>query len=285
MSQDFVSIHRVLEKSSRFLADRGVPSPKCDAEWIVSSVLNRSRMELFLNYEEILKEEKLDQIRKLVVSRGKRIPLQHLLKTVDFAELSLICDSRALIPRQETEQLVEILTQIISPSFKGNIMDLGTGSGAIIIALCHVLPNARGFGLERSKEALSLARENINHCKMESRIELMEFDWYTDELPSVGVDLLVSNPPYLDQHEWASAQEEVTKHDPYDALVSKNQGTSDFLKVIEVAAKNLKEGGILALEFGHKHADIAEEAMAGNFKTKIYKDYNQRRRFSVAIKL
>ena len=70
MSQDFVSIHRVLEKSSRFLADRGVPSPKCDAEWIVSSVLNRSRMELFLNYEEILKEEKLDQIRKLVVSRG-----------------------------------------------------------------------------------------------------------------------------------------------------------------------------------------------------------------------
>ena len=120
MSQDFVSIHRVLEKSSRFLADRGVPSPKCDAEWIVSSVLNRSRMELFLNYEEILKEEKLDQIRKLVVSRGKRIPLQHLLKTVDFAELSLICDSRALIPRQETEQLVEILTQIISPSFKGN---------------------------------------------------------------------------------------------------------------------------------------------------------------------
>jgi release factor glutamine methyltransferase len=285
MPQEPISIHQVLEKSSQFLANRGVPSSKCDAEWIVSKVLNRPRMELYLNYEEILNEKQLDKIRKLVVSRGKRIPLQHLLKTVDFAGLSLICDHRALIPRHETEQLVEILTQTISPSFAGNIMDLGTGSGAIIIALCNLLPNAQGFGLEKSKRALSLAKENICLCKMDDRIELLEFDWYEDELPVNEVDILVSNPPYLDQCEWENAEEEVRLHDPFNALVSENKGTADFLKVIELASKKLNKGGILALEFGDKHAEIAQEAMDGMFKIKICKDYCQRRRFSIAIKL
>jgi len=285
MPQNPISIHRVLERSSQFLANRGVPSSKCDAEWIVSKVLNRSRMELYLNYGEILSDDKLDQIRELVVSRGKRVPLQHLLKTIDFAGVSLICDPRALIPRQETEQLVEILTQTISPSFDGNIMDLGTGSGAIIIALCHLLPNARGFGLERCPKALSLAKENIAQCKLDGRIELLGFDWHEGELPNIKVDLMVSNPPYLDQHEWVSAEEEVKLHDPYDALVSENKGTSDFLRVIELASKKLKSGGILALEFGNNHADIAFAAMAGEFKVKIWRDYSQRRRFSVAIKL
>jgi len=285
MLQDTISIRRVLEKSSQFLAERGVSSSKCDAEWIVSKVLNRPRMELFLNYGEILNEQQLDQIRKLVVSRGKRIPLQHILKTVDFAGFSLICDPRALIPRQETEQLVEILTQTISPSFEGYIMDLGTGGGAIIIALCILLPNVRGLGLEKSKSALSLAKENILQYQLDSRIDLLEFDWHTDELPTIEVDLLVSNPPYLDQSEWDTAEEEVKLHDPYISLVSENKGTKDFLRIIELAAKKLKKGGILALEFGHKHAEIAQEAMAGKFKVKIWRDNCQRRRFAIAIKL
>jgi release factor glutamine methyltransferase len=285
MSLNLISINRVLERSSQFLANRGVSSSKCDAEWIVSKVLNRSRMELYLNYGEILNEEKLDQIRKLVVARGRRVPLQHLLKTVDFAGLSLICDHRALIPRQETEQLVEILTQTISPSFGGNIMDLGTGSGAIIIALCHLLPNAQGFGLEKCKKAISLAKENVIQCKLDGRIELLEFDWNEGELPDIEVDLLVSNPPYLDQLEWITAEEEVKLHDPYDALVSENKGTSDLLRVIELASRKLNTGGILALEFGCNHADIAVAAMEGVFKVKICRDYSQRRRFSIAIKL
>ena len=129
MVKKILTILEVIEKSSEYLKKKGVPSAKCDVEWIVSSVLKRPRMELFLNYEEVLPQKPLDQIRQLVLSRGKRVPLQHLLGTVQFGGLSLISDSRALIPRPETERLVEVLVNRLSESFKGSIFDLGTGLG------------------------------------------------------------------------------------------------------------------------------------------------------------
>jgi len=284
MVKKILTILEVIEKSSEYLKKKGVPSAKCDVEWIVSSVLKRPRMELFLNYEEVLPQKPLDQIRQLVLSRGKRVPLQHLLGTVQFGGLSLISDSRALIPRPETERLVEILVNRLSESFKGSIFDLGTGSGAIVLSLCHSLPNSKGFGLEKCKRALSLANENILHCKMENRVKALHYDWEVDKLPEIEIGLIVSNPPYLDITEWESAETEVKQYDPLGALVSKNQGTFDFLQIINLASAKLSKGGILALEFGASHADVALNAMKVLFDVEILKDYNQCRRYAFGTK-
>lgn len=284
MVDKLLTINEVLKKSSDFLTEKGVPSPKSDAEWIVASQLNRSRMDLFLNYGEVLSEQQLNQIRKLIISRGKRIPLQHLLGKVQFCNLSLTCDSRALIPRPETEELVEILLNRIPASYNGNIVDLGTGSGAILLALCSSLPNSLGFGLEKCANAISLAKENILACGLNQSVSVSKFNWLTDELPDTDIGLIVSNPPYLSKEEWQVAEPEVRDFDPYEALVSSDAGLDDLLRIIGLAKAKLKTGGFLALEFGIAHAEIIERAAVDSFHVEIIRDIQQHRRFAVCIK-
>ena len=187
----------VLDKSSEFLRMKGVPSPKCDSEWIISSVLEKKRLELYLKPDEILSEEAIGKIRAMVVMRGKRIPLQHILQSVNFAGILLKCDRRALIPRPETESLVDHVLGRVPKSFEGNILDLGIGSGAILIALCLSLEQASGIGLDSSEDALALAEENIITQGLEKRIHLRKFDWHVDDLSQIDANLIISNPPYL----------------------------------------------------------------------------------------
>ena len=152
-SREFLTCLEILRKSSEFLARKGVPSPKCDSEWIVSSVLQKKRMDLYLQPDDILKEEDLVQIREMVVRRGKREPLQHILGNVNFTGLIMKCDHRALVPRPETETLIEHILGRIPKSFDGKILDLGTGSGAILFALCSSLVSASGIGIDKSERA------------------------------------------------------------------------------------------------------------------------------------
>jgi release factor glutamine methyltransferase len=284
MATKLLTINEVLKKSSEFLTEKGVPSPKSDTEWLVASLLNCSRIDLFLNYEEVLSEQQLNQIRKLVISRGKRIPLQHLLGKVPFCNLSLSCDSRALIPRPETEELVEVLLNRIPSSYKGNIVDLGTGSGAILLALCSSLPNCFGFGLEKCAKAISLAKENILACGLTSRVSVSEFNWVTDKLPNINVDIIISNPPYLSKEEWQIAEPEVRDFDPYEALVSNDAGLYDLLQIIKIAKAKLSKGGYLALEFGVEHAEKIESAAIDSFSVEIIRDLQKQRRFALCIK-
>ena len=282
---EFLTCLEVLNKSSEFLSAKGVASPKCDSEWIVSSILQKKRMELYLYPDEIIGEKELKEIRSFVVRRGKREPLQHILGNVNFAGLNIKCDKRALIPRPETETLVEHILQRIDPSYDGIILDMGTGSGAILAALCFSLPSSSGIGIDYSQEALSLAGENLKALSLLNRTQLRQLDWNIQKVKEEMVGLVVSNPPYLNADEWKSAETEVKEYDPKAALVAEEKGFSELRKIIGVSAKVLASGGMLALEFGVSHADQIEEALSIEFKeVEILKDLSHYRRFSIAIK-
>ena len=135
MSDNIISFLEIINLSTEYLTKKGVPNPKCDVEWIVSSVTNKKRVELYLNFENPVEKQQKNEIRKLIIDRGKRKPLQHILGKVNFAGYELKCDERALIPRPETEYLTELIMDRLEKNFCGKILDLGTGSGAIIITL------------------------------------------------------------------------------------------------------------------------------------------------------
>ena len=282
---EFLTCLEVLTKSSEFLGSKGVPSAKCDSEWIVSSILKTKRMNLYLYPDEIIGEEKLDEIRSMIMRRGKREPLQHILGSVNFAGLVLKCDGRALIPRPETETLVEHILHRLPPSFDKAILDIGTGTGAILAALCSSLPSSSGVGLDQSEEALSLARENLKALNLQSRTQVRKLDWNLQKVSEEGVGLIVSNPPYLKTEEWESAETEVKAHDPKIALIAGEDGFSELKKIIDISAAVLPSGGMFALEFGISHADKISESLSGKFEDiEILKDLSHYRRFPLQEK-
>jgi release factor glutamine methyltransferase len=282
---EFLTCLEVLNKSSDFLRAKGVPSPKCDSEWIISSTLSKKRMELYLYPDEIIGEENLKEIRALIIRRGKREPLQHILGNVNFAGLILKSDKRALIPRPETETLVEQILHRVPSSFDGTILDMGTGSGAILAALCYSLPSSSGIGIDKSEKALSLASENLQALNLQTRIKLHKLDWHLPKVMDKSVDLIVSNPPYLKAEEWEKAENEVKIHDPKVALVAEDNGFSELRKIISISARMLSSGGLIALEFGVSHADQIAECLSSDFEDiEILKDLSHYRRFAIAKK-
>ena len=240
----------ILEKSRRFLEEKGGESARLDSEHILASALNCKRLDLYLQYDRPLSETQLATIRPLLRRRSRREPLQYILGTVEFFDTSLAVDRRALIPRPETEQFVErILAKIKRPPKR--IVDLGTGCGAIAIALTSHYPRASLTAVDLSDKALDLARENIAASGLEDRIEVLQSDWY-DAIEG-AYDLIVSNPPYLSEEEWRSAQVEVREFEPRAALVAPKGGLADLETILIGAPPYLKPDGVVALETGIAH--------------------------------
>ena len=283
MKNKLYTILDVIKLSTDFLSKKGVPNSKCDAEWIISNTINLKRVELYLNYENIVSQDDLDSIRKDIVKRGKRIPLQHILGKVNFAGNEIICDSRALVPRNETEQLTEIIQKELSSNFTGKILDLGVGSGVILITLCKAFPQSRGLGVDKSDLAISLANENIELNKL-TNVELKFFDWEKEVL-NEKFDLIISNPPYLSQDEWKISEPEVKDYDPKIALVANDDGLADLKKIITISQNHLVKNGLLALEIGHNQDKELIKVLEPSFREiKNIKDYGGKNRFLVAKK-
>lgn len=279
-----LTILEVITKSSEYLERKGVQNHKIDAEWLVAYSLKCKRMELYLRYNEVLEPNILEQIKALVMQRGRRIPLQHILGEVQFAGLCLKSDSRALVPRCETEYLVDFLLTKLTAEFNGRIADLGCGSGAILLSLCKLMPDASGCGYDNSENALSLANENLVLNNLCDRINFKAFDWNSDMKLGENFDLIVSNPPYLTVQEWTIAEPEVKIHDPRKALVAEKNGFSDIERIIAIAKYSLNSKGFLALEFGCTQADDVKNALSKDFNVEIIKDQFLVRRFAFAVK-
>lgn len=281
-----LTILEVVRRTTDFLAQSGVPNPRLDAEWIMAHSLNVRRMDLYLQFERPLNETELAPIRELVRRRGIREPLQHVLGFVDFAGLRIACDERALIPRPETEELIEILKAALASSPPAYILDLGTGSGVLALALAKCFPEANVLAVDASEEALDLARENAIVNNLIERVRFRRSNWFADLVESEEdpFDLIVSNPPYLSQEEWACTEPEVREHDPKSALVAKKNGCADLLAILENALGYLCPGGLLAMESGEAHHDLlAEQATAAGYvDSRGLKDLAKRPRFFLA---
>lgn len=282
MNKVSLSFLDIINRSAEYLKKRGVPNPKCDVEWIVGSITGKKRVELYLSFEDPVDEIYQNKIRELIIDRGKRIPLQHILGKVNFAGNDLFCDNRALIPRPETEYLTELINERIKKGFEGEVLDLGTGCGAILITLCIENKNCKGIGLDKSSKAIDLAKKNAQFHKLQN-IKFGLFDW-TEQKLSRKYDIIVSNPPYLTNQEWENSEDEVKFFDPKTALVS-DRGISDLIKVIDHAKYSLSDGGLLALEIGFDQKKYLVDEMKDLFsQIEVIKDFTNKERFILAKK-
>jgi release factor glutamine methyltransferase len=250
----------VLQSSTEFFKKRKIDNPRLNAEHLLAHVLGRTRMELYLEFERKLLESELAPLRDLVRRRGEGEPLQHLLGTVEFCGQTFLCDKRAMVPRPETEQLVELLeAEVRSQKSALSIVDVGTGSGVIALSLAKKFPEAEVFAVDVSEEALSLARENAERLGFGARVQFLKSDLLADV--AGAFDLIVANLPYVAAQDRHLLSREVL-HDPEIALFGGSNGEEMLRALIEQAPSRLKPGGLLALEIGLGQADALLELLA-----------------------
>ena len=240
-----------LRKSADFLARKGLERPRLEAEHVFAAALGLKRLDLYLQFERPLTAEEEARLRGLIVRRGNREPLQHVAGRTDFRSLTLRCDRRALIPRPETEELVDLALALFPADRAVRVLDLGTGTGAIALALAAERPGWKVAAVDRSEDALALARENAEACRLASRVDFGRSDWFSEVRDRY--DLIVSNPPYLTETELASAEPEVREHDPRSALVAAEEGLADLRRILTGAVEFLGPGGWVILETGVDH--------------------------------
>jgi len=263
MPPGMLTLLEVLERTADYFAQRSVPQPRLQAELLMAHALGCKRLGLFLQFDRPLPEELLAALRPLVRRRAAREPLQYILGPTPFHELTLRTDRRALIPRPETEELVEHVIARRPPNCT-RILDLGTGTGAIALSLARALPEARVVAVDASPDALSLARENATACGLDGRVEFVQGDWFAGIDGSF--DIIVSNPPYLTEEEWATAEPEVREHEPRGALVAADAGLADLARIVHDAHPRLNPAGLLALETGiAHHAPLARLAASRGY--------------------
>jgi len=211
-------------------------------------------------------EEELEIIRPLVRRRSQREPLQYILGHVDFSGLKIKVDKRALIPRPETEFLIEKIKDKLSSKSPLRILDLGTGSGAIALALAKCFSEANVTAIDASQDALALTSENIQSLGFSDRVKPLFSTWYDAVRPTSDFDLIISNPPYLTLLEVNQAMPEVNKHEPLSALIADDNGLKDIKIIISQAKKYLAPHGIVALETGeNQHEAIKAIASSCGF--------------------
>ena len=278
-----LTVLEVIKKTTEFFAAKGIESPRLNAEQLVGHALRLQRMQLYLQFERSLTDAELEAIRPLVRRRGAREPMQYIIGETDFFDLKLKVDRRALIPRPETELLLELVTarQITPPD---TILDLGTGSGAIALGLARYFPAAAVTAVDLSAEALALARENAAAAGLAERVTLVRSNWFADVPPALRFDLIVANPPYLSAEETAETAPEVKAHEPAAALTAAEGGLGDLRAILAGAPRFLTAGGWLALETGiTQHPELARLAAEAGFKrTESLPDLTGRDRFLFA---
>ena len=254
----------VLQSTTAYFKKRKIDNPRLNAEHLLAHVLGRKRLDLYLEFERELTESELVPLRDLVRRRGEGEPLQHLLGTVEFCGHTFLCDSRALVPRPETEELVELLkSEVRDP--ESEILDVGTGSGVIALTLATEFPEAKISGIDISEDALALARENAARLDLRDRVRFFK----SNLLENVdGVfDLIVANLPYIAAQDRHTLSREVL-HDPEVALFAGGQGDELVRELIGQAPARLRPGGMLALEIGLGQS----EALLSILAEKNYRD-------------
>jgi release factor glutamine methyltransferase len=251
----------VVRNVARELDEAGVPSPRVDAEHLVAHVLGLSRSQLYAS-DVAIDQEQDSKLRTLVQRRVRREPLAYVLREWGFRRLVLAVDRRALIPRPETEVVVERCLALIGDVDEPRVLDVGAGSGAIALAIADEHPGAHVVAVDRAEDALALARVNLDRTGVNERVELVHGHLLAGvEGP---FDLVVSNPPYVLPDEFESLQPEIRLYEPKDALVGEGVGEEIARRARDV----LRPGGWIVLE----SADGGSEALLSALEGLGYED-------------
>lgn len=251
--QETWTVLKVLNWTKEYLAGKGVENARLEAEWLLCAALGLDRVGLYVNFDRPLTPAELTAYREMVARRAQREPLQYILGNQEFMGLEFEVSPGALIPRHDTEVLVEAALQRAAPTSR--ILDIGVGSGCIAVALAKALPQVEVVGVEKSPEALALAERNAG--KHGVRVTLFEGSLF-EPFPGQKFDLIVSNPPYIPTADMETLQPEVRDFEPHQALDGGPDGLAFYRLIIPAAPDYLTPGGWLLFEVGIAEASAVQ---------------------------
>lgn len=277
----------LIETASR-LKESGSTTPELDALLLLCHVTGKDRIGVYATPKEPLTSEEYSKFDNLVGRREKAEPMAYILGEKGFWEFDLKVRKGVLIPRPDTESLVEAILDIHKDrNAELNILELGVGTGAIILSLLHEMPNAKGLGVDVSPDALACAEENAEANNLDDRLTLRASSWF-DNVSEDGFDVIVSNPPYIRTDDIPNLMRDVAHHEPSLALDGGNDGLDAYRHIINEAPAKLKAGGLLAFEIGYDQADDLKKLLkdSGNFTPAvIVKDLAEHDRVVLAHRL
>ena len=271
-------IIEIIKWGEEYFKLKGFENPKQEIEWLLCDLLQLKRIDLYLKFEDIINKSKLKKLKSWIKRRIDREPLQYITGKVEFYGLRLISTPQALIPRPETERLVDITLNSLEKIPEPKILEIGTGSGCVSIAVSNKKPRANILSLDISKNALELAEINAksNNCK---NINFLEMD-FLSEIPDGRFDILISNPPYIPQKEIENIMPEVKNYEPRIALTDFEEGLNFYYRIAKVG-RTLIPNGIIILEVGlgnHPQKVFSLFKEAGFDQLELIKDYNNNER-------
>jgi release factor glutamine methyltransferase len=258
-----MTILELIQKTTAFFEKKQVDEPRLQIELLLAHVLGIKRIQLYLQFERQLTDKDLEPLREMVRRRAEREPLQYILGGTEFYGLEFKTDRRALIPRRETEHLVEtVLGFFPDKNVALNAIDLGTGSGALAVTLAIHLPNSRWIATDASPDALALARENAANHRLDDRIGWVQGSWW--EGIEEKFDLIISNPPYVKSADIPHLAPELLDHEPAKALDGGPDGLDAYRALLAGAAQHARPGARLALEIGFDQACGLHDLLPAN---------------------
>ena len=254
-------------------------NPKQEIEWLLCDLLGLKRIDLYVKFEDKINDINLNKLKSWINRRVKREPLQYITGVTEFYGLKFKTTPQALIPRPETERLVEIALNSIGKNFDSKLLEIGSGSGCISIAISNEIPSLNILSLDISRDALALAETNaeLNNCK---NIKFLEMD-FLNETPKGKFDFLISNPPYIPVKEIQQIMPEVKNYEPKMALTDNNDGLTFYHRIAKKVRTLIKPKGIILLEVGlgdHPLKVLSLFKEAGFNQLELIKDYNNNER-------
>ena len=275
----------ILNKYSNILKNNQIKSYKLDCELLLSHALKIHRENLMINLNKNISKDQFHEFKSLLKKRYNKHPIAYIIKNKEFWKSNFYVNDSVLIPRPETELVIEQVLNSHQKNKFNKILDIGTGSGCIIISLLKELKHAKGTGVDISKNAIKVAKINAKMQQLANRIKFEHSD--VDKFLSSKYDLIVSNPPYIKKNEIKSLQEDIKNYEPLIALDGGINGFSGIKKVVYNAYRLLKKNGVFILEIAHNQSnEVRSILMSKNFYViKTSKDLSGKNRCIVSLKI
>ena len=258
MHKEIWTIGRILQWTEQYFQSKEMDTPRLDGEVLLSHVLGKDRIYLYTHYDQPLIQEELDAFRPLVQERAKGHCVAAIIGEKDFMGLTFKVNDKVLIPRPDTETLIEYVLGTYSKDSDVRILDVCTGSGTILLSLLHYLPNACGMGIEISADALSLAKVNSERFNLNDRVQFLESDMFSAlDDKNEQFDLIVSNPPYIRTGDAKLLSQDVL-NEPHIALFGGEDGLDFYRILAKTCGTYLKSQGHIAFEIGFDQAEAVK---------------------------
>tara|TARA_B100002051_G_C16652653_1_gene594770 strand:- start:258 stop:1100 length:843 start_codon:yes stop_codon:yes gene_type:complete len=280
-----MNFYDILTKGTKYLKKSQIKNPHLDAELILSKILNKKREEILLNINNKVKNTEITKFKNYILRRKQKEPIAYILGYKYFWKYKFLINKSVLIPRPDTELIVEETLNYLPIDKSKKILDIGTGSGCIIISLIKERPKCTASALDISRKAIKVAKNNAKLHQLENKIDFINID--IDKYKSYNYDLIISNPPYINNIDLNRLDDDIKFHEPKIALSGGSDGLKYIKKVIVKSKKLLKINGILILEIGHKQKNQSVKMLKKNgfYINKVSKDLSNKDRCIVSTKL